>query len=422
MPVPHDAAARPGGRIDRCRSAAASPSTAEPVTGLRGDTLASALLANGVAQVAPSIYCGRPRGIIAAGVEEPNALVQVDGRLPGADAHAPRRSTLSTAWRRAASPVRAGWPRRPTRHVYDAMHCTLRRPGRRRRTGRPGGGARRRTHRRRRRAGRRPARTGRLAAAGRLRVGRRRSPRSTGWRPCVRLQRHHRVRLSTTTASLLAVERRTGAPRPRSADGGVSRQRLWRIRARRVVLATGAHERPIVFAGNDRPGVMLAAAARSYLHRYGVLAGAGSWCSPPTTAPTPPRPTWSPPGSRSWRSSTPAPRSADVPPSAPRRDRVVTGRRGRPSTTTDRTSRHDRVGDAAPTARSQVLDCDLLAVSGGWNPAVHLYSQAGGRLASTTTRGLRARRPGRAARWPARPRALRPRRLRRRRRRRGDAA
>ena len=51
------------------------------------------------------------------------------------------------------------------------------------------------------------------------------------------------------------------------------RERVWRIRADRVVLATGAHERPIVFPGNDVPGVMLAESVRVYLQRYGVLAG-----------------------------------------------------------------------------------------------------------------------------------------------------
>ena len=51
------------------------------------------------------------------------------------------------------------------------------------------------------------------------------------------------------------------------------RERLWHVRAERVVLATGAIERPLVFPGNDRPGVMLAGAARTYLHRYGVTVG-----------------------------------------------------------------------------------------------------------------------------------------------------
>ena len=54
---------------------------------------------------------------------------------------------------------------------------------------------------------------------------------------------------------------------------GVSRERLWHVRARRVVLATGAFERPIAFAGNDLPGVMLAGAAREYVERYGVVPG-----------------------------------------------------------------------------------------------------------------------------------------------------
>ena len=44
-------------------------------------------------------------------------------------------------------------------------------------------------------------------------------------------------------------------------------------RAKRVVLATGAIERPLVFPGNDRPGIMLAGAARRYLHQYGVKVG-----------------------------------------------------------------------------------------------------------------------------------------------------
>ena len=71
---------------------------------------------------------------------------------------------------------------------------------------------------------------------------------------------------------ILALQRRTdhlGAEAP----AAVSRQRVWRIRARHVVVAAGAHERPVVFADNDRPGVMLARGARTYLNRYGVRPG-----------------------------------------------------------------------------------------------------------------------------------------------------
>src|SRR6185295_3492573 len=51
------------------------------------------------------------------------------------------------------------------------------------------------------------------------------------------------------------------------------RQRLWRVRAKEVVLAAGSIERPLVFHENDRPGIMLAGAVRTYMHRYGVLPG-----------------------------------------------------------------------------------------------------------------------------------------------------
>src|SRR5699024_11125175 len=52
-----------------------------------------------------------------------------------------------------------------------------------------------------------------------------------------------------------------------------ARQRTYNIRAQQVVLATGSHERPIVFKNNDRPGIMLASAIAGYLNRYGVRAG-----------------------------------------------------------------------------------------------------------------------------------------------------
>ena len=51
------------------------------------------------------------------------------------------------------------------------------------------------------------------------------------------------------------------------------RQRFWRIVAKRAILAGGAIERPLVFPGNDRPGVMMASAVRSYLNRYAVRPG-----------------------------------------------------------------------------------------------------------------------------------------------------
>ena len=80
------------------------------------------------------------------------------------------------------------------------------------------------------------------------------------------------------------------------------RQRLWKIVARRAVLAAGAVERPIGFGGNDRPGVMQASAVRAYLQslRRHALPTALA-CSPPTTTAGPPRPTCTRPASRSTR-------------------------------------------------------------------------------------------------------------------------
>ena len=54
---------------------------------------------------------------------------------------------------------------------------------------------------------------------------------------------------------------------------GSARQKLWRVRAKRVVLAQGAFERPLVFPNNDRPGVMLASAVSNYVNHYGVIPG-----------------------------------------------------------------------------------------------------------------------------------------------------
>ena len=58
-----------------------------------------------------------------------------------------------------------------------------------------------------------------------------------------------------------------------SVTPGKARERLHRIRAKKIILAQGGIERPLVFNGNDRPGVMLASAAQTYLNKYGVAVG-----------------------------------------------------------------------------------------------------------------------------------------------------
>ncbi|MGW4873482.1 sarcosine oxidase subunit alpha family protein [Streptomyces chartreusis] len=347
--------------------------------GFRGDTLASALLAGGVIQAGTSIKLGRPRGIFSAGVEEPNAVVQIEEPFPEPMLPATTvelydglvASSLTGQGRLATEPD-------PAR--YDAVHahCDLLIVG----------------------AG--PA--GLAAAAAAARSGARviladdqpepgGSLLGTGehldWVDEVtgRLAAAPEVRvLSRTTVfghyddnHLLAVERRTnhlGADAPED----VARERVWRIRARRVVLATGAHERSLAFADNDRPGVMLASSARTYVNRYGVLPGrhavvlttndsayaaaldlAAAGLSVTAVVDTRPEP-------GEWAERA---RAAGIEVLA---GHAVTGTAGeaRLSAVT--------VAPYGESAGQREFAADLLLVSGGWNPVVHLFSQSGGRL------------------------------------------
>ena len=288
--------------------------------GLAGDTLASALLANGISLVGRSFKYHRPRGILSAGPEEPCALVDVlgvNGREPNriattlalqsgltvcsqnrwpslrVDAGAlndllsrflPAGFYYKTfmypgwAWegiyepliRRAAGlgrlrPVIADHAA-PAETVHDHADVLV-----------VGAGA----------AG--------LAAAARLGASGLRvllleqdlvlggalllDERCTAWRDCTltAIGRYPTVRTLTRTAVIGAYGHGVfGALEtlpPGDAAGGGMRERLRVIRAKRVVLATGAQERLIAFPGNDIPGVMLAGAGLAYLRRYGVAVG-----------------------------------------------------------------------------------------------------------------------------------------------------
>src|SRR5699024_8651927 len=164
------------------------------------------------------------------------------------------------------------------------------------------------------------------------------------------------------------------------ADGKL-RQRLWRIRARRVVPATGALERPLVFANNDRPGVMLAAAVSAYIHRYGVLPGqraviftnndsayrtaldlhaAGAEVAAIVDLRAVPH------GDLHERVQ-----AAGIQVLAGHVITAVHGRR-RVQRVTVR-----QLSDGQPGGERIRLDCDLVASSGGWSPVVHLHCHTG---------------------------------------------
>ncbi|MGY3610706.1 MULTISPECIES: sarcosine oxidase subunit alpha family protein [unclassified Bradyrhizobium] len=294
--------------------------------GYAGDTLASALLGNGVKLVGRSFKYHRPRGILTAGSEEPNALVELRSgawREPntratvvelfdGLDAQSQNRWPSLTfdvgAVNSLLSPFFAAgfyyktfmWPASFWEKVYEPAIRRAAGLGRASTEADPdvyeklyafcdvlvvGGGA----------AGLAAALSaGRSGArvilcdedyvlGGRLNGDIREIGGESGstWA--------HHASLSLDALTNVRVLRRTtvfgvydggtyGAvervsdhlpvPAPRQP-----RQRLWKIVAKRAVLATGAIERPIVFGGNDRPGVTMASAVRTYLNRFAVPAG-----------------------------------------------------------------------------------------------------------------------------------------------------
>ena len=98
--------------------------------------------------------------------------------------------------------------------------------------------------------------------------------RSPNWRRCRRSGCCPRTTvLGRYDDNYLVAAERVGDLLGPAAPAGLPRLRLWHIRARQVVLATGALERPLVFPGNDRPGIMLASAVESYIRRYAVVPG-----------------------------------------------------------------------------------------------------------------------------------------------------
>ena len=157
----------------------------------------------------------------------------------------------------------------------------------------------------------------------------------------------------------------------REGEGG---DVIHHVRARRVVLATGAHERPLAFAGNDRPGVMLAGAARAYLERFGVLVGgrivvfstnhaghetAGILADAGATVVV------VDPSGRGG-SATDRLRAAGV-----------TVHTGAQVVATDGDPALTAVTIAGPDGRTSTVEADVLAVSGGWNPAIQLARSIG---------------------------------------------
>jgi len=427
-----------GGRIDRDR-----PLTftfdGEQYSGYAGDTLASALLANGVHLVGRSFKYHRPRGILSCGAEEPNALIQLgtgastqpnlratqieiyaglqafsQNRWPNLRFDAGEINNLVSrvlpsgfyyktfmwpkrAWmgyehfiRRAAGLGRA--PDGPDPDYYDKMHvhCDVLVAG-----GGPAGLA----------AALAAARTGarvivadEQAEFGGALLGRNEQINdkpAMEWVAATlqELQSIDDVRLLSRSTvagyyddNYLTIAERVSDHLPAVTPASSPRQRLWKVRAAQVVLATGAHERPLVFRDNDRPGIMLASAAQAYLNRYAVRAGSNIVVVTNNDS------AYGVAGDLSDAGARVTMVDVRREPSDVRRVELrqrgvellaghgVLGSSGRARVSGVEVAALNADGDGYSGATRTIV-CDLLCMSGGWNPTVHLFSQSRGRLA-----------------------------------------
>jgi sarcosine oxidase, subunit alpha len=317
--------------------------------GFEGDTLASALLANGMVGRFRSPILGRPRGVFTAGEEEPNAFVEVSApwfepivaatmvELVDGLVASPR------AGKGRLSEGTAVLPRKPSEHRSVHVELLV-----------IGGGH----------EGLYPAEEAAQRGERVLLVERLPSidePAGTTWRP-------DGVRYMTRATALGLYDEGFAIVHERAA--GVDR--LWHIRAERVVLATGTREGHIAFADNDRPGIMLSHSGLRYLWRHGVLAGTRAVVFGVN------------PYAAEWLLDAGAEIAGVV---DPRPQRPV----GRPLEGIEVSQGWTVEGTAGPDAITQVLlrgpdgerrtvGCDLVLVAGGLTPVVDLWRAVGGTL------------------------------------------
>ncbi|MGH8139092.1 MAG: 2Fe-2S iron-sulfur cluster-binding protein [Steroidobacteraceae bacterium] len=434
-----------GGLIDRTRSISFQ-FDGRPYSGFAGDTLAAALLANGVRTVARSFKFHRPRGVFSCGPEEPNALIQLGSgaraiptaRAPmvelsdGLEAHAQagwpslgfdlgrlldlaaplwaagfyNKTFMWPGWhvyertiRRLAGLGRASLERDPDRYDVRNAHCDVLVVG----GGAAGLGAALRAALAGERVvlaeqdsqlGGHGAWAGLAAENGGLGAGNRGAGagNAAGIESLTaagrQLDEHPDVKILRRTTAVGYYDHDVVAMVehvPQSRANG-PRERYWVVRAKRVVLATGSLEQPLIFSHNDRPGIMLAGSARQYLRRYGVAPGrrtlvATNNDSAYLLAQDLKNAGAEVAGIVDSRQQIPealhaAMRSASIEVLAGSMPIESAGFSGLRRMTVGRLS-----SDGTRVESARMFECDALAVSGGWSPALHLYAQAGGKLA-----------------------------------------
>ncbi len=423
-----------GGRIDRDRPVDFRFND-RTYSGYAGDTLASALLANGVHLVGRSFKYHRPRGILGCGAEEPNAIFQLDE-----DAHTvpnPRATQVElyddlvarsvncwpdvvhdigvvNSWFSRLLP--AGfyyktfmWPRSLwmtyERHIRRAagLGVSPMAPD-------PDRYERRNAHCDVLVVGAGPAGLAAALAAGRagarvLLVDEQAEPGGSlfaergrideapalAWlaRACDELAGMDEVTVLPRTtafgyhdANFVTLNQRITHHLPVRLRRGC-RERTWRVRAAQVVLATGAIERTLVFGNNDLPGIMLAGAVSTYLKRYAVLPGHEAVVFGNNDAIYDTALDLLDAGTRvlavvDSRAATGGERHDAVAALGVPVHAGCVVARAEGGRHLRRVSVFRRDGDALGEA-VDVINCDLLAVSGGHSPAVHLHAQSGGR-------------------------------------------
>ncbi|MGO4604071.1 FAD-dependent oxidoreductase [Terrabacter sp. 2YAF2] len=361
------------------------------VTGYAGDTVASALVANGQLRVGDSIYRGRPRGILSAGVEEPNAFVLVRGEHDESMLPATTLELVSGLDVRLLDGIGV-LDHRTDPAEYDKMHVhvdvAVVGAG-------PAGLA----------AARAAAATGArvvlfeqdFCLGGSLLA----SPDdvlegvpAAQWVEQVRaeLDAAPEARVLTRTTAfgsydnnhLIAVEKRAEHLDGTARDG-IPRQRIWHVTAAQVVLATGAFERPIVFADNDVPGVMLASAVTTYVRRYAALPGRAAVVVTTNDSGYAAAHALLETGAsvqvvdaRDEGASVSVAATADAAGLTVRTGSAVVGVDGEVTVEAVWVARID--ADGAIVGDPERIVCDVVAVSGGWTPNVSLHSQRQGAL------------------------------------------
>ena len=421
-----------GGRIDRSRPVSFS-FDGKSYSGFAGDTLASALLANGIKLVGRSFKYHRPRGIVTAGAEEPNALIQLgvgartepNTRATQIELYDGLTSESQNRWPSLAFDVGAinsaiqrfipagfyyktfMWPAKgwlfyekfirqaaglgkgptetdPDRYdkLYDTCDVLV-----------IGGGAAGlaaalaagRTGARVVLADEQPELGGSLLSESTLTVD---GKSAAEWvvAAVAELRGLAETKLLTRTTAFAYYDHNAVSLIERVTDhlgptSGKPRQRLWRIRARKVILATGAIERPLVYLDNDRPGCMTASAVRTYLNRYGVMAGRRVVLmtnndSAYRTALDLANAGVTVPALVDLRSD---PKGALVEAARQKgieilRGHAITKVHGADAVKEVEIARLSDDGKSV-TGATRRVSCDCVATSGGWQPTVHLFSQ-----------------------------------------------